>query len=94
MPPKGRLKGSKMEERPVIKDENLSPYFIKLEDKSFTVMKEGDVQPWGYYTSLEYALEKITLFKLANSKIKTFSLSEYIARLENSFNALKQTIKI
>lgn len=83
-----------MQERPIIKDENLNPYYIKLEDSSFTVFKEGDNNPWGYYGKLEYALEKIALFKLANSKIKTFSLSEYITRLENSFNTLKQTIKI
>jgi len=91
--PRGRVKGSKREVRPQIVDEILEPFYIKIEDSSFSILKRGEVQPWGYYSHLGNALDKIAKFKLANSTVKSFSLQGYISQLEKLSNTIKSTIK-
>ena len=75
-----------------IKDKLLSPYSIKKTAHSYDVIeytgtkdKKGfDVyKTYGHYTNVERALSKIV--KLKTEVERTFSLDEYISRLE-SFN--------
>lgn len=79
--------------KPLIKDPLLDPFYIQVEDGSFTVLKEGEAIAWGFYHSLSTALEKIAKFKLASNKEKIFSLTEYIQSYEKSIDKLLQTIK-
>lgn len=89
---RGRKKGSI--DRPTIKDPLLHPFFIQIEESSFTVFKENDPVAFGYYVSLAVALERIVKFKLALGEEKNFSLSEYISQYIQSTNKFITTIKL
>ncbi len=89
---RGRKKGTT--ERPTIKDPLLSPFYIQIEESSFTVLKENDPVAYGYYVSLAVALERIVKFKMALGTEKNFSLSEYISQYIQSTNKFLSTIKL
>lgn len=90
---RGRKKGSGGQ-KPTISDPILSPFYIQLEENSFTILKEDETSAYGYFGSLANALKKIVVLKLQLTPKKVFSLQEYITTFENSINKLNQTIKI
>lgn len=91
---RGRKKGEKMEPKAMIIDPVLDPFQIKVEESSFTVVKNNEVQPWGYYTTLSNALRSVAKFKLGLDKNKTFTLDEYISRHENAVKEITNKILI
>lgn len=83
---RGRQKGQTLD-RCYIRDEQIHPYYIKITDTSFDVMKEGDVMAVGYFGNLVSALQKIATLK-TNSRREKFSLSDYIKEYRSISEAI------
>jgi len=94
---RGRQKGQTFEPREpkaVIKDALLEPFYIKIDDKSFSVMKGTEILAWGYYTNLGSALRAITKFKMAEKTNTVFSLKEYISQHESILEKIVEKVNL
>jgi hypothetical protein len=66
----------------VIESEAITPYKIYVEESQYTVVQPEKTyeKTWGYFSTLEGALRKIT--KLKTLEQKEFTLESYITRYE------------
>lgn len=89
--PKGRQKGQ-VKDRITINDNTIDPFYILDEDRQYVVMKQGVLQPFGYYTGLGAALRCIVREnnRLKN-KGKSLSLDEYLNKYEELNNKILNT---
>jgi hypothetical protein len=91
---RGRKTGSKNIPSATIKDDLLVPYWIRLEDNSYIVYKEGTIHPRGYFTSLPYALKHIIQAKLSESTYKeSYTVQSYIESFKNEIHKLTNILQ-
>jgi len=87
---RGRQKGQTIE-RPFIIDENLLPFKIKINERSYDVFEGDSIIPIGYYTTLPNALKCVALEKAKRTK-KEFSLQQYIDAFSKEVEKIKELI--
>ena len=71
--PRGRKKGQTGEAKAFIEDAVIKPYRIKVNEQSFDVIKSDSIQPEGYFTRLENALDYIAKQKTSANKVYTIA---------------------
>lgn len=88
---KGRQKGqTKIISK--IKDNNLKPYELWLEEDQIVLMDMDKNKAMGYYSSLEGAIKKISKLSLV-SKQQDYTLTGFIESYNNIVNKLTQNFK-
>lgn len=80
--PKGRQKGQ-VKDRITINHATIDPFYILDEERQYVVMKQGALQPYGYFTGLGGALRCIVReSNRLKHKGKNLSLDEYLNKYE------------
>ena len=88
---KGRQKGqTKIMSK--IKDNNLKPYELWLEEDQVVLMDINKDKAIGYYGSLEAAIRRISKLSLVSQQ-KDYTLSGFIESYNNIVNKLTQNFK-
>lgn len=76
-----------------IKDENLHPYFIRVDTNCFTVFKEGNPIMVGCFTNLGYAVKRIIQEKISKTD-QIMTLNTFIHEYEALVKSVLDKINI
>lgn len=87
---RGRQKGQ-TKRMSIIKDPIIAPYEIQVEEDQYVLIDTEKDKPLGYYTDLEYAIQKISRLGLANQK-EVYTLAGFIESFNNIKNKLVKSI--
>ena len=92
--PKGDAKPKERKERQslTITDKLLNPYSVESDGLSFTLMKEGESKPIGYFTDFGSLISKVVKLKTAGSA-KQLSLIEFLNEYKQITNEFKDALK-
>lgn len=93
---RGRPKGVTLPPRDaksIIKDPVIEPFWIRLEEKSFVLLKGDEQAPWGYFTTLPSCLKRLVGIKLQEGE-KEFTLKEYVNQFQASVDELTRVFKL
>lgn len=78
----------------MIEDPIIEPFRIYYDETQFTLVKkkpDGNEDTWGYYSSLEGALDKISKSKLNNNK--TYTLNGFISEHKKVLKEFMDIVK-
>lgn len=76
--PKGKAKGFK-KSMVTLRDSVLGEYYVTQDDTQYTLMKEGNTIPLGYFSHLSAVLSKVSKLRLVEKNSQQdLSIQEYL----------------
>lgn len=76
--PKGKAKGFK-KAMVTLRDSVLGEYYVTQDDTQYTLMKEGNTIPLGYFSHLSAVLSKVSKLRLVEKNSQQdLSIQEYL----------------
>ena len=86
--PKGKAKGFK-KSMLTLRDSVLGDYYVTQDDTQYTLMKDGNTIPLGYFSSLRGALSKVSKLRMVEENSEQeFTIQEYL----NSYSDISEEI--
>ena len=86
--PKGKAKGFK-KSMITLRDSVLGDYYVTQDDTQYTLMKDGNTIPLGYFSSLRGALGKVSKLRMVEENTQQeLSIQEYL----NSYSNISEEI--
>ena len=76
----------------VIRDPQITPYEIQVEEDQYVLIDTEKGKPLGYYTKLDSAILRVSRMSLANAK-EDYTLSGFIESFNNIKNKLTEPFK-
>lgn len=86
--PKGKAKGFK-KSMVTLRDSVLGDYYVTQDDTQYTLMKDGNTIPLGYFSSLRGALSKVSKLRMVEENTEQeLSIQEYL----NNYSDISEEI--
>ena len=86
--PKGKAKGFK-KSMLTLRDSVLGDYYVTQDDTQYTLMKDGNTIPLGYFSSLRGALSKVSKLRMVEENSEQeFTIQEYL----NNYSDISEEI--
>lgn len=86
--PKGKAKGFK-KSMITLRDSVLGDYYVTQDDTQYTLMKDGNTIPLGYFSSLRGALSKVSKLRMVEENTEQeLSIQEYL----NNYSDISEEI--
>ena len=86
--PKGKTKGFK-KSMVTLRDSVLGDYYVTQDDTQYTLMKDGNTIPLGYFSSLRGALSKVSKLRMVEENTEQeLSIQEYL----NNYSDISEEI--
>ena len=81
--PKGKAKGFK-KSMVTLRDSVLGEYYVTQDDTQYTLMKEGNTIPLGYFSNLSSVLKRVSKLRLVEKNTQQdLSIQEYLDSYSN-----------